>query len=176
MNKKRFKKLVENPFLIKDKDVEDFKIFLERYPFFQLAYSLMSKYMHIKNTPSKKKSLELAAIYSSDRTKLKELIKKKNISTQEITHIDSKTTESEPVPNDNRVKINLLSDVDDEKQDDLSKNNQYISEEMITENLAKIMIDQEKYSEAIEIFHQLKLKLPEKKAYFTKIINKLKSI
>lgn len=61
----------------------------------------------------------------------------------------------------------------DQELEDLSEKN--LSELPISETFAKILIKQEKYTEAIEIYHQLILKMPEKKVYFASQIENLQN-
>lgn len=63
----------------------------------------------------------------------------------------------------------------DEQPDDLSLNSVHISDDVITENLAEIYLRQDKKDKAIEIYHKLIWKFPQKKAYFAEIIENLKA-
>jgi len=57
---------------------------------------------------------------------------------------------------------------------DLSSKNQVLTDDMVTENLANIMIKQGRIEKAIEIYHKLIWKFPHKKAYFAGRIKELK--
>ena len=67
------------------------------------------------------------------------------------------------------------SDNTDETSD-LSEKSATYDDDLVTENLAEIMQKQGKQEKAIEIYQQLKLKFPEKKAYFAEKIEKLNEI
>ena len=60
------------------------------------------------------------------------------------------------------------------KTEDLSFKSGIENTELISENLAKINLKQGNKSKAIKIYELLKLKYPEKKAYFTAEIKKIK--
>ena len=59
-------------------------------------------------------------------------------------------------------------------QEDLSKKNQVLTDDMVTENLASIMVKQGRIEKAIEIYNKLIWKFPHKKAYFAALIKDLK--
>jgi hypothetical protein len=63
---------------------------------------------------------------------------------------------------------------DDVEAEDLSEVSSIYNDELVTENLAEIMLKQGKKGKAIEIYQQLMLKIPEKKAYFAEKIDQLK--
>jgi len=60
-------------------------------------------------------------------------------------------------------------------QANLAKQSTTFHDELITENLAQIMLKQGKVLEALEIYSKLMLKFPEKKAYFASLITELKN-
>jgi tetratricopeptide (TPR) repeat protein len=59
------------------------------------------------------------------------------------------------------------------KQEDLSGSSVRLSKGIVTENFAKILATQGRYEKAIEVYEQLILKFPEKKAYFAEKIEEL---
>lgn len=60
-------------------------------------------------------------------------------------------------------------------QNDLSSKYQSTPPDLVTENLAQIMVRQGKTEKAIDIYEKLVLKYPQKKAYFATCIEKLKT-
>ncbi|MEO0334073.1 MAG: tetratricopeptide repeat protein, partial [Bacteroidota bacterium] len=56
---------------------------------------------------------------------------------------------------------------------DLSEKSAKYDADLVTENLAEIMLKQGKKNKAIKIYQQLMLKFPDKKAYFAEKIEKL---
>ena len=59
-------------------------------------------------------------------------------------------------------------------QEDLSKKNQVLGDDIVTENLANIMVKQGRIEKAVEIYNKLIWKFPHKKAYFAGRIKELK--
>jgi len=62
---------------------------------------------------------------------------------------------------------------DEGESEDLSEGSSTYNGELVTENLAEIMLRQGKRGKAIDIYRQLMLKNPEKKAYFAEKIDKI---
>jgi len=67
------------------------------------------------------------------------------------------------------------SEKDSTQADDLSLQSVNVNDDLITENLAEIYLRQDKKEKAIEIYHKLIWKFPQKKAYFAEIIENLKA-
>ncbi len=59
---------------------------------------------------------------------------------------------------------------------DFSQHSTKETGELVTENLANIFIKQKKYTKAIEIYHKLSLKYPEKSTYFAQKITELQNL
>lgn len=64
---------------------------------------------------------------------------------------------------------------DNQEQNDLSSGHHFTPPDLVTENLAQIMVRQGKTEKAIDIYEKLVLKYPQKKAYFATCIEKLKT-
>jgi tetratricopeptide (TPR) repeat protein len=60
-------------------------------------------------------------------------------------------------------------------QSDLTDSYQFTPQDLVTENLAKIMVRQGKSDKAIDIYEKLILKYPQKKTYFATCLEKLKN-
>ncbi len=71
-------------------------------------------------------------------------------------------------------KPNLNAESEGVSQDDLSKASTKFSEEMVSENLAKIYLKQGKAKDAEKIYKRLIRKFPQKKPYFADQIEKIK--
>ncbi|MGW8122072.1 hypothetical protein ACV07N_05380 [Roseivirga echinicomitans] len=61
-------------------------------------------------------------------------------------------------------------------QEDLSVKHLKSKDEFITETLAELLLKQEKYTRAIDIYEKLSLKFPEKRTYFASQIQKIKEV
>lgn len=62
-----------------------------------------------------------------------------------------------------------------EQEDDLAKRSGFLSEEIITENMAMIYLKQKNYEKAVSTFQKLQLKFPEKSDYFAALIKNLEN-
>lgn len=62
-----------------------------------------------------------------------------------------------------------------EPQDDLTQQSTALNDNLVTESLAQVLVQQGKLERAIDIYTQLLLKFPEKKAYFDVLIKELKN-
>lgn len=63
----------------------------------------------------------------------------------------------------------------EEKQEDLSVKSSSLGEDLVSENLALILVKQNKIDKAIDIYKKLIWKFPQKKAYFASLIEELKN-
>ncbi|WP_109829646.1 tetratricopeptide repeat protein [Reichenbachiella versicolor] len=63
-----------------------------------------------------------------------------------------------------------------DKIEDLSIDSADFPDDLVTENLASILEEQENYEKAISMYDKLILKNPEKKTYFASQIEKLKKL
>ena len=61
-----------------------------------------------------------------------------------------------------------------DQQEDRSLKSYKSTEDLVSENLARIMVEQGKTSKAIDIYKKLIWKFPQKKTYFATQIEKLK--
>ena len=71
-------------------------------------------------------------------------------------------------------KIKKGQSTESESQNDLSVQSVKFGEDLVSENLAKIMIKQGKKSKAVDIYKKLIWKYPQKKAYFASQIESIK--
>jgi hypothetical protein len=104
---------------------------------------------------------------------------KKEKKKQRLLSVDKKEIQDEII--DNFIKLKPgISRVSKQEINNLQSNNKDLSlkstvqnNNLISETLAKIMVKQKKISSAIEMYHKLILKYPEKKTYFVGIIQSL---
>lgn len=61
------------------------------------------------------------------------------------------------------------------EENDLAEESFYVDPSLVSENLATIYVKQRKYKKAIDIYQQLILKYPDKKAYFANLIENLEN-
>jgi hypothetical protein len=77
MNKQRFIELLRTPENHQASDVSAVESLMEQYPYCQVAHVLMAKITHDAGSMNATKSARRAALYTSDRSKLKALLDKK---------------------------------------------------------------------------------------------------
>jgi hypothetical protein len=75
-------------------------------------------------------------------------------------------------PNFEEGEVDLFNEIDEEVSKVATDSIQF-KQDMMTETLAKIYQKQGKYDKALEIYNTLRLKFPEKNAYFAALIEKL---
>lgn len=74
LNKERLTEIIKNPDQIQKEDVHLLQQWIEKYPYFQLAYSILAKVYQDIGMPEKQNKLNTAAIYSPNRQVLKKII------------------------------------------------------------------------------------------------------
>lgn len=70
-------KIIQSPYKITRTDVAALNQVVARYPYFQLAYTLVAKGMHDQAPDTAQHAIQLAAIYAPDRNRLKLLLENK---------------------------------------------------------------------------------------------------
>jgi len=102
---------------------------------------------------------------SPQKDKKEKIISQKKLEQQELIE---KFIKADP-----KIKRNS-SKKKKEKQDDLSVPSVEFGDDLVSENLAKVLIKQGKKDKAIDIYKKLIWKYPQKKAYFASQIDSLK--
>ena len=129
-----------------------------------------NKEKSIKKAKPKKKEVPVAMTYAdwviySSKGKIQP--KEKNSSLEEkISLIDTFL--------ENRPKIPPVRQ--DQPKVDLSANNEFNKEELMTETLAKVYLQQKKFKKALYAYQILSLKYPEKNSFFADQIKKIKQL
>ncbi len=98
-----------------------------------------------------------------------ENVSKKSIQNEQVGLIDNFIVKAPSL----RVSKDKMKE--ERQENDLYEEQMRSQATPISENLATIMIKQQKFQKAIEIYEQLILKFPHKKAYFATLIEKLKN-
>ena len=196
LNKENFNNLVKNPNDINLDQSIAIKKIIKKYPYFQTARIIeligLKKFNNIRFN----NALKTSSIYSTDRSVLYEIIELEKISSNETLPILSleKTKNSfikwlkvskqvsNPKSSQNSLIESFLSvnpKIDPNKKmstTDLSAGFKLNKKEYMTETLAKIYFDQNKFEEAIKAYEILCLKYPEKISLFADQIKTIKSI
>jgi len=195
LNKENFNNLVKNPNDINLDQSIAIKKIIKKYPYFQTARIIeligLKKFNNIRFN----NALKTSSIYSTDRSVLYEIIELEKISSNESLPILSleKTKNSfikwlkvskqvsSPKSSQNSLIESFLSvnpKIDPYKKmsnTDLSAGFTLNKKEYMTETLAKIYFDQNKFEEAIKAYEILCLKYPEKISLFADQIKTIKS-
>lgn len=195
LNKDNFNNLVKNPNDINLDQSISIKKIIKKYPYFQTARIIeligLKKFNNIRFN----NALKTSSIYSTDRSVLYEIIELEKISSNESFPILSleKTKNSfikwlkvnkqisNPKSPQNSLIESFLSinpKIDPHKKisnTDLSDGFTVSKKEYMTETLAKIYFDQNKFEEAIKAYEILCLKYPEKISLFADQIKTIKS-
>lgn len=195
LNKENFNNLVKNPNDINLDQSISIKKIIKKYPYFQTARIIeligLKKFNNIRFN----NALKTSSIYSTDRSVLYEIIELEKISSNETLPILSleKTKNSfikwlkvskqvsNPKSSQNSLIESFLSvnpKIDPYKKmsnTDLSAGFKLSKKEYMTETLAKIYFDQNKFEEAIKAYEILCLKYPEKISLFADQIKTIKS-
>ena len=195
LNKENFNNLVKNPNDINLDQSIAIKKIIKKYPYFQTARIIeligLKKFNNIRFN----NALKTSSIYSTDRSVLYEIIELEKISSNETLPILSleKTKNSfikwlkvskqvsNPKSSQNSLIESFLSvnpKIDPYKKmsnTDLSAGFTLNKKEYMTETLAKIYFDQNKFEEAIKAYEILCLKYPEKISLFADQIKTIKS-
>ena len=124
----------------------------------------------VKKVKTKKKETPVAMTYAewviySAKGKIAPKEKKKSLD-EKISLIDSFL--------ENRPKIPPVKH--DQPKVDLSANNEFNKEELMTETLAKVYLQQKKFKKALYAYQILSLKYPEKNSFFADQIKKIKQL
>ncbi len=73
------------------------------------------------------------------------------------------------------IKLATIKEIEsNQNNENLAESSTSVNTDLISEPLAKLMINQGKKADAIKIYKKLQLKFPEKKAYFADLIENLK--
>jgi hypothetical protein len=195
LNKENFNNLVKNPNDINLDQSIAIKKIIKKYPYFQTARIIeligLKKFNNIRFN----NALKTSSIYSTDRSVLYEIIELEKISSNETLPILSleKTKNSfikwlkvskqvsNPKSSQNSLIesfLNVNPKIDPYKKmsnTDLSAGFKLSKKEYMTETLAKIYFDQNKFEEAIKAYEILCLKYPEKISLFADQIKTIKS-
>ena len=195
LSKDNFNNLVRNPNDINLDQSISIKKIIKKYPYFQTARIIeligLKKFNNIRFN----NALKTSSIYSTDRSVLYEIIELEKISSNETLPILSleKTKNSfikwlkvsKQVSNPKSSQNSLIESfwsvnpkIDPYKKisnTDLSAGFKLSKKEYMTETLAKIYFEQNKFEEAIKAYEILCLKYPEKISLFADQIKTIKS-
>ena len=133
---------------------------------------------------STKTSTKKKAAATKKETKAKAATKAKKSTTKKKSASEESALSTERTPQEEQYKlieqfisaepkIKAKPKASSEPQEDLSENSTHFNDDLVSENLAKILISQGKKDKAIDIYKKLIWKFPQKKSYFATQIKDL---
>jgi len=199
MEVKQLNKLLANPALLDKATLDELKILVEKYPFFQAAWLLYLKNLKQIKSSEFESVLKKAAIRMPDRKLLFKFLntnfynKQNKIEKESTISVGYKLEdEVENQPGDSLIdkflsaKPGVIRQSNENERAESSPHLKDVeaksigeSDEIITETLAILYFQQKNYERALDAYNKLSLKYPEKSVYFaTRIeeIEKLKNI
>ena len=185
--------------ILKDFDASDqgtsilLKEILNSYPFFQSASAYYLKTLKVQEKLSFNELLPKTAIATFNRSILRNWIyeKEENEASKKVNEIEKYSFldwfdvinetklnfDSKIDLIDNFIKNSPKINIDKEYKSDIEIiTESKIKDDLITETLAKIYIDQKKYNKAIKAYSILSLKYPKKSSFFADQIERIKNL
>jgi hypothetical protein len=198
MNSNEFLKYLKNPGLLTDATLPLFRQLVQDYPWFQQGWVLYLKNLKNLNHDEYQNMLRKTALLVSDRKWLKNMVDKQikkeksdlisNDRPIEISDYPIEDSESGQYPVSEKAKLiedflasggsfNVPASPEKNVHPvDLSEKAIILSDEIITEKFADLLVSQSKFQEAIESFQKLSLKFPEKSVYFAARIEEIRNL
>lgn len=181
---------------LQEKDFEALGRLHETFPYFSIPHILAAKYQIRQSKGEFRDFLHWASVQSVDRIWLKQLIEKdidflspiaEDPESEDLIETIKKREKKEILDARQKEQNDLIKAfsqksirlvVPRDKQDegnttDLSKNSTLFNDNIISESFAKLLVQQNKKEKALEIYHKLKLKFPNKSAYFADLIKQI---
>ena len=199
ISKNKFSQIIIDPNQISLDETLSFKGLVKKYPYFQAARIIELIGLKKHNSIRFNKALKECALFSTDRSVLRDIIEFNKINnnfieSEEVILSSEKTKNSfiewlkvtKPISNntknDNETLIQnfirskpVISFEKQSSKNNLAKEFKVSKKEYMTETLAKLYFEQSKFKEAIKAYKILGLKYPEKISLFADQIKKIKN-
>ena len=194
MNSEKFVKLLQSDFKLTDETLSSLKQITEDYPWFQTGWMLYLLNLKKLNHPDFEPVLKQVAIMVPDRKRLYKFLNNELKFLKETTSPTISVSDYQMVDNP-KFKSNSLIDKFLSTNPGIIRNthqNENIpnkadgediigksiieNDDLITETLANLYLQQKNYDKALEAFKKLSLKYPEKNIYFASRIKEIEVI
>ena len=187
-----FSKIIEGFDSMDSSKSLELKKILNSYPYFQSASAYYLKTLKAQKKDSYRELLPKTAILTFNRSILRNWLysdeikdNQNKVKTEKYSFLDWFDVINDDMPkvdekldlieefikNSPKIKIN-----NDYEVKSSFKTDQKIKDELITETLAKIYMEQEKFNKAIKAYEILSLKYPKKSSFFADQINDIKKL
>jgi hypothetical protein len=198
MQQDKFYELLKNQTLLSENRLQELQELVTRFPYFQAGWVMYLKNLKETGDPGYGTVLKQTAILVPDRKKLYRVL---HPETNKYIHSsyfnpdrqaphgnhDMKPQENSPSgnliekflsANPGPIKIEKQEQAKHNEEEDHTIINQSTAknDEIITETLANIYVEQKKYASALEAFKKLRLKYPEKSIYFASRIEEMEKL
>ncbi len=193
MQKEELYRILENSSLLNEDTVEEMKKLTEDFPWFSLGWVLYLKNLKQIDSPEYGSVLKKVAVRVSNRKLLYEYLNSNNNSWVRDIELDSSYSilnEKQGKPlgdslidkflssNPGVIRRNPLEENSTENDNtrDIIEKSLTEDEELITETLANIYVQQKNYEKAVNAYQKLSLKYPEKSVYFATRIKEIEDL
>ncbi len=195
MNKEQFINYLQNPENLTTDSVGELTEIVSRFHYCQSVHILLTLNLFKEENVLYNASLKTTAIYAGDRRVLKQkidrleqnAIRKPLPIAIELQIQPEPQPQPQPQPQPKKTKQELLDEFIKNQPSisrgketffsaiEASRNSIVDEENIVSETLAKIYLDQHYFEKAIKIYEKLSLKYPEKSIYFAALIEKAKN-
>ncbi len=193
MNKEQFINYLQNPENLTTDSVGELTEIVSRFHYCQSVHILLTLNLFKEENVLYNASLKTTAIYAGDRRVLKQKIDRleQNAIRKPLPIAIELQIQPEPQPQPQpqpkKTKQELLDEFIKNQPSisrgketffsaiEASRNSIVDEENIVSETLAKIYLDQHYFEKAIKIYEKLSLKYPEKSIYFAALIEKAKN-